>query len=46
MEPVEIIYCPCILRGCFDYVILHFLLGCVGDCMITLSAVVAMLVHP
>ena len=53
MEHVEIIHCPSILvstlRGCFDYVTLSFcglLLGFVGDCMITLSAVVAMLVHP
>ena len=37
------------LRGRFDYVMLSFcglLLGFVGDCMITLSAVVAKLVHP
>ena len=53
MEHVEIIYCPCVLvstlRGRFDYVTLRFcglLLGFVGDCTITLSAVVAMLVHP
>ena len=52
MESVEIIYCPCILvsilSGRFDYVTLRFcglLLGFVGDCTITLSAVVAMLVH-
>ena len=49
----EIIYCPHVLvstlRGRFDYVALRFcglLLGFVGDCMITLSVVVAMLVHP
>ena len=53
MEHVEIIYCPralvSTLRGCFDYVTLHFcglLLGFVDVCTITLSAVVAMLVHP
>ena len=53
MERVEIIYCPRLLvstlRGRFDYVTLRFcglLLGFVGDCTITLSAVVAMLVHP
>ena len=37
------------LTGRFDYVTLRFcglLLGFMGDCMITLSAVVAMLVHP
>ena len=37
------------LRGRFDNVTLRFcglLLGFVGDCRITLSAVVAMLVHP
>ena len=37
------------LRGRFDYVTLRFcglLLDFVGDCTITLSAVVAMLVHP
>ena len=50
---VEIIYCPRVLvstlRGRFDNVTLRFcglLLGFVGDCTITLSAVVAMLVHP
>ena len=53
MEHIEIIYCPRVLvstpRGCLDFVTLRFcglLLGFVGDCMITLSAVVAMLVHP
>ena len=53
MERVEIIYCPRILvstlRGHFDYVMLRFcglLLGFVGNYTITLSAVVAMLVHP
>ena len=48
MEHVEIIHCPRVL-GRFDYVTLRFcgfLLGFVGDFMITLSAVVAMLVHP
>ena len=50
---VEIIYCPHILvstlRGRFDYVTLRFcglLLAFVGDRTITLSVVVAMLVHP
>ena len=49
---LEIIYCPHVLvstlRGRFDCVTLRFcglLLGFVGDCTITLSAVVAMLVH-
>ena len=53
MERIEIIYCPRVLvstlRGRFDYVTLRFCglsLGYVGDCTITLSAVVAMLVHP
>ena len=53
MERVEIIYSPRILvstlRGRFDYVMLHFcglLQGFVGGCTITLSEVVAMLVHP
>ena len=53
MERVGIIYCPHVLvstlRGRFDYVMLRFcglLLGFVGDCTITISAVVAMLVHP
>ena len=53
MERVEIIYCPRVLvsslRGRFDYVTLRFcglLLGFVGDCTITLSAVVAMLDLP
>ena len=53
MERIEIMYCPRVLvitlRGCFDYVTLRFcglLLGFVGVCTITLSAVVAMLVHP
>ena len=53
MERVQIIYCPRVLvstlRGHFDYVTLRFcglLLGIVGGCTITLSAVVAMLVHP
>ena len=52
MERVEIIYCPRVLastlRGRFDYISLCFcglLLGFVGDYTITLSAVVAMLVH-
>ena len=52
MERVEIIYCPLVLvttlRRRFDYVTLLFcglLLGFVGDCTITLSALVAMLVH-
>ena len=53
MESIEIIYYPRVLvsklRGRFDYVMLCFLwvvdfLG--GDCMITLYAVVAMLLHP
>ena len=51
MERVEIIYCPRILvstlGGRFDYATLRFLgllLGFVGDCTITLSVVVAMLV--
>ena len=37
------------LRGRSDYIMLHFcglLLGYVGDCTITHSAMVAMLVHP
>ena len=53
MERVEIIYCLRVLvstlRGRFDYVTLRFcglLLSFVGDYTITLSAVVAMLVHP
>ena len=53
MERVQIIYCPRILVstpiGRFDYIMLRFcglLLVFVGDCTITLSAVVAMLVHP
>ena len=47
------LYCPRVLvstlRGRFDYVTLRFcglLLGFAGDCTITLSVVVAMLVHP
>ena len=53
MERVERIYFPRVLvstlRGHFDDVTLRFcglLLGFVGNCTITLSVVVAMLVHP
>ena len=53
MERVQIIHCTRVLvsalRGRFDYVTLRFcwlLLSFVGDCAMTLSAVVAMLVHP
>ena len=52
-ERIEIIYCPGVLvstlRGHFNYITVPFcglLLGFVGDCTITLSVVVAMLVHP
>ena len=48
MEHVEIIYCPSVLvrtlRGRFYYV--TFLWVIAGDCTITLSAIVSMLVHP
>ena len=47
---MERVYCPRVLvstlGGRFDYVTLRFCELLLGDCTITLSAVVAMLVHP